>query len=178
MDLWDNPMQTDRFEFVEYAAAALKRARELGAWAVESHPGPMELNIPAIKGIGDSLIYLVDRYPGNEGELSIYDVDFKWLTGERKPAGFGEGNFRALFESMELDQIRRGVLDPARPRRRISSTVRPPETPSGMDLRAGVKAKRLAKATHPAAGDRRKRCDPPERPSTSRRSAARARRHA
>ena len=26
--------------------------------------------------------------------------------------GFGEGNFRALFESIEEDQIRRGVLDP------------------------------------------------------------------
>jgi len=24
--------------------------------------------------------------------------------------GFGEGNFRALFESIELDQIQRGVL--------------------------------------------------------------------
>jgi 4-hydroxyphenylpyruvate dioxygenase len=24
--------------------------------------------------------------------------------------GFGEGNFKALFESLELDQIRRGVL--------------------------------------------------------------------
>ena len=28
--------------------------------------------------------------------------------------GFGEGNFRALFESIELDQIRRGVLGPER----------------------------------------------------------------
>jgi 4-hydroxyphenylpyruvate dioxygenase len=27
--------------------------------------------------------------------------------------GFGEGNFRALFESIELEQIRRGVLKPA-----------------------------------------------------------------
>ena len=26
--------------------------------------------------------------------------------------GFGEGNFRALFESIERDQIRRGVLKP------------------------------------------------------------------
>jgi 4-hydroxyphenylpyruvate dioxygenase len=26
--------------------------------------------------------------------------------------GFGEGNFRALFESIEEDQIRRGVLSP------------------------------------------------------------------
>ena len=25
--------------------------------------------------------------------------------------GFGEGNFKALFESIELDQIRRGVID-------------------------------------------------------------------
>jgi len=25
--------------------------------------------------------------------------------------GFGEGNFKALFESMELDQVRRGVLE-------------------------------------------------------------------
>ena len=35
--------------------------------------GPMELNIPAIVGIGGSLIYFVDRY----GDRSIYDVDFK-----------------------------------------------------------------------------------------------------
>ena len=35
------------------AAAAYKRALELGAWGVESTAGPMELNIPAIKGIGD-----------------------------------------------------------------------------------------------------------------------------
>ena len=27
--------------------------------------------------------------------------------------GFGEGNFRALFESIELDQVRRGVLKDA-----------------------------------------------------------------
>jgi 4-hydroxyphenylpyruvate dioxygenase len=27
--------------------------------------------------------------------------------------GFGEGNFKALFESMERDQLRRGVLSPS-----------------------------------------------------------------
>jgi len=43
----------------------------------------MELNIPAIKGIGDSLIYLVDRWRGKGGrtggigDISIYDVDFE-----------------------------------------------------------------------------------------------------
>jgi len=66
---------------VKDAAAAFRRSVELGAWGVEAHPGPMELAIPAIKGIGDSLIYLVDRYPGNAGNHSIYDVDFKPLPG-------------------------------------------------------------------------------------------------
>ena len=47
----------------------------------------MELNIPAIKGIGDSLIYLVDRY---DAEGSIYDVDFRPIEGaDPAPAGAG-----------------------------------------------------------------------------------------
>jgi 4-hydroxyphenylpyruvate dioxygenase len=75
---------------VKDAAKAYKRALELGA---KPHLGPvgvMELNIPAIQGIGGSLIYLVDRYPGNNGELSIYDVDFVPIEGtERHPKGAG-----------------------------------------------------------------------------------------
>jgi 4-hydroxyphenylpyruvate dioxygenase len=139
-DLWDNPMGTDGFEFVEYtapdavalgrlfermgfaatarhrskavtlyrqgdanfivnaepesfaqafarlhgpsvcamafrvrdAASAYQRAVRLGARPVAGKVGPMELNIPAIEGVGGSLIYLVDRY----GERTIYDVDF------------------------------------------------------------------------------------------------------
>ncbi|ALM86366.1 4-hydroxyphenylpyruvate dioxygenase [Bordetella sp. N] len=67
---------------VDDAAAAYRRALELGAWGFDSHSGPMELNIPAIKGIGDSLIYLVDRWRGKAGhggigDISIYDVDFE-----------------------------------------------------------------------------------------------------
>ena len=58
---------------VRDAAAAFERAVELGATPVASNPGPMELNIPAIEGIGGSRIYLVDRY-GDAG--SIYDIDF------------------------------------------------------------------------------------------------------
>jgi 4-hydroxyphenylpyruvate dioxygenase len=139
-DLWDNPMATDGFEFVEYTAPdvsqlhtlfkrmgfrdvakhrsknvtlyrqgeinfivnaepdshgarfakahgpsacamafrvkdapyAYRRALSLGAKPFQSTVGPMELNIPAIEGIGGSVIYLVDRY----GENTIYDVDF------------------------------------------------------------------------------------------------------
>ncbi|MGH8606740.1 MAG: 4-hydroxyphenylpyruvate dioxygenase family protein, partial [Gammaproteobacteria bacterium] len=57
---------------VKNASVAHQRALELGAEPHQGHIGPMELNIPAIRGIGQSLIYLVDRY----GERSIYDVDF------------------------------------------------------------------------------------------------------
>ena len=57
---------------VKDAAFALKRAVDLGARAVETPVGPMELQIPAIEGIGGSIIYLVDRY----GDRTIYDVDF------------------------------------------------------------------------------------------------------
>ncbi len=57
---------------VRDAAFALRRAIEKGAKPVETRVGPMELRIPAIEGIGGSLIYLVDRY----GDRTIYDVDF------------------------------------------------------------------------------------------------------
>ncbi len=68
---------------VDNAAHAYQRALELGAWGFDNKAGPMELNIPAIKGIGDSLIYFVDRWQGKGGaqagaigNISIYDVDF------------------------------------------------------------------------------------------------------
>ena len=49
---------------VQDAKAAYERAIALGAWGYAGVAGPGELNIPAIKGIGDSLIYLVDRWRG------------------------------------------------------------------------------------------------------------------
>ena len=69
------------------AAAAYARAIALGAKPVAGKLGPMELNIPAIEGIGGSLLYFVDRY-GERG--SIYDVDFRWLDA-RDPAPAGNG---------------------------------------------------------------------------------------
>jgi 4-hydroxyphenylpyruvate dioxygenase len=152
-DLWDNPMGTDGFEFIEYtgpdpaalaalfermgfiaaarhrsknvtlyqqgdinfilnaepesfaqafarlhgpsvcaiafrvadAAAAYRRAIALGARPVHGKLGPMELNIPAIEGIGGSLIYLVDRY----GDRTIYDVEFVPLGAAPAAGGVG-----------------------------------------------------------------------------------------
>jgi 4-hydroxyphenylpyruvate dioxygenase len=66
---------------------AYKRALDLGAQPVELRPGPMELNLPAIKGIGGAPLYLIDRY---EDGKSIYDIDFEFLEGvDRHPVGHG-----------------------------------------------------------------------------------------
>ena len=62
---------------VKDAASALRLAVERGAKAVQGPVGPMELNIPAITGIGGSNLYLVDRY----GAQAIYDVDFVPIPG-------------------------------------------------------------------------------------------------
>jgi len=72
---------------VKDSHAAYERALSLGAQPVELPTGPMELRLPAIKGIGGAPLYLIDRF--EEGR-SIYDIDFEWLDGvERHPRGHG-----------------------------------------------------------------------------------------
>ncbi|RYE66159.1 MAG: 4-hydroxyphenylpyruvate dioxygenase, partial [Oxalobacteraceae bacterium] len=66
---------------------AYARALELGAIPMEIPTGPMELRLPAIKGIGGAPLYLIDRF---EDGRSIYDIDFEFIDGvERRPAGHG-----------------------------------------------------------------------------------------
>ena len=66
---------------------AYARALELGAQPIEIPTGPMELRLPAIKGIGGAPLYLIDRF--DQGR-AIYDIDFDWVAGaERHPAGHG-----------------------------------------------------------------------------------------
>lgn len=72
---------------VRDAARAYALALERGAEPVDVQTGPMELRLPAIRGIGGSIIYLIDRYGD---DLSIYDIDFNYLPGvDRRPAGAG-----------------------------------------------------------------------------------------
>ena len=72
---------------VRDAASAYRRVLELGAWAVPTQVEVMELNIPAIHGVGSSRIYFVDRHR----EFSIYDVDFVPIPGveQHPPAQHG-----------------------------------------------------------------------------------------
>ncbi|HEX6020215.1 MAG TPA: VOC family protein, partial [Burkholderiaceae bacterium] len=86
---------------------AYARALELGAQPIEMPTGPMELRLPAIKGIGGAPLYLIDRFddspqapqgggpasggraPARDGK-SIYDIDFEWVDGvPRRPIGHG-----------------------------------------------------------------------------------------
>ena len=70
---------------------AYARALDLGAQPVDVPTGPMELKLPAIKGIGGAPLYLIDRF---EDGRSIYDIDFEFLPAyqdmkQRHPRGHG-----------------------------------------------------------------------------------------
>ena len=66
---------------------AFNRALELGAQPIDIPTGPMELRLPAIKGIGGAPIYLIDRF---EDGKSVYDIDFEFVEGaDTHPTGYG-----------------------------------------------------------------------------------------
>jgi 4-hydroxyphenylpyruvate dioxygenase len=72
---------------VRNAHQAFRRALELGAQPIDLPTGPMELRLPAIKGIGGAPLYLIDRF---EDGKSIYDIDFEFIAGvDRHPRGHG-----------------------------------------------------------------------------------------
>jgi 4-hydroxyphenylpyruvate dioxygenase len=62
---------------VRDAGYAFRHSTERGAWEMPTRAAAMELNIPGIYGVGNSLIYFVDRY----SDFSIYDVDFVPIPG-------------------------------------------------------------------------------------------------
>jgi 4-hydroxyphenylpyruvate dioxygenase len=69
------------------AKHAYRRAIELGAESADVSLGSLVLDVPAIKGIGNSLLYFVDVY-GAKG--SAFDAEFDWLD-KRDPTPVGEG---------------------------------------------------------------------------------------
>lgn len=91
---------------VNDARAAFKRALEKGAAPVQGNVGPMELNIPAIEGIGGSRLYLVDRY----GENTIYDVDFEPVEAASPIEGGVEGSEAVLSTGLTyIDHLTHNV---------------------------------------------------------------------
>jgi 4-hydroxyphenylpyruvate dioxygenase len=75
---------------VKDAGQAFSLAVERGAEPVDVSTGPMELRLPAVRGIGGSIIYLIDRYEYEDGGLSVFDIDFVYEQGvDRHPVGAG-----------------------------------------------------------------------------------------
>jgi len=87
---------------VRDAAAAYKRALERGAWAVPTHVEVMELNIPAIHGVGRSRLYFVDRHK----EFSIYDVDFVPIPSvERDPPALAGLHWFGIVQYIGVERM-------------------------------------------------------------------------
>jgi 4-hydroxyphenylpyruvate dioxygenase len=86
------------------AGQAFERALALGAEAADVAPAQKLLDVPAIKGIGGSLLYFVDRF-GEKG--SPYDDEFTWL-GARDPRPEGTGLF---YIDHLTHNVHRGRMD-------------------------------------------------------------------
>ena len=83
------------------ADAAFRRALDLGTWEIPVRAKAMELNIPAIHGVGESLVYFVDRY----NEFSIYDIDFRAIpTVDPHPPAIGGLHFFGIVQYIGVDR--------------------------------------------------------------------------
>jgi 4-hydroxyphenylpyruvate dioxygenase len=81
------------------ATQACERAISLGAEPAEAISAQKTLDVPLIKGIGGSLLYLVDRY---SAKGSAYGAEFDWL-GARDPRPVGAGGPEERPSSIYLD---------------------------------------------------------------------------
>ncbi|MBL8352127.1 MAG: 4-hydroxyphenylpyruvate dioxygenase [Burkholderiaceae bacterium] len=87
---------------VRDAAAAYRRALDRGAWAVPTHVEVMELNIPAIHGVGASRIYFVDRCQ----DFSIWDVDFVAIpTVDPRPPAIAGLHWFGIVQYVGTDRL-------------------------------------------------------------------------
>jgi 4-hydroxyphenylpyruvate dioxygenase len=99
--LTEKPMITAIALRVRDASSAYRRALARGAWAVPARVEVMELNIPAVHGVGTSRIYFVDRHK----EFSIYDVDFTPIpTVDQKPPALAGLHFFGIVQYIGNDR--------------------------------------------------------------------------
>lgn len=86
---------------VRDANAAYLHALEMGAWAIQTRAGVMELNIPGVHGAGDSILYFVDRF----SDFSIYDVDFKPIpNAPASPPALAGMHFFGVVQAIGRDR--------------------------------------------------------------------------
>jgi 4-hydroxyphenylpyruvate dioxygenase len=86
---------------VRDADAAYRRALELGGWEIPVRAQALELNIPGIHGVGESLIYFIDRYD----EFSIFDIDFRAIPGvDPNPPAIAGLNFFGIVQYVGVNR--------------------------------------------------------------------------
>ena len=86
---------------VRDAGFAHRHCLDLGAWDMPTRASAMELHIPGIHGVGDSLIYFVDRY----ADFSIYDVDFVPLPqAPRQPPALAGLHWFGIVQTILADR--------------------------------------------------------------------------
>ncbi len=86
------------------AKHAYERAIAMGAEPADPKDGTKSLDVPAIKGIGGSLLYFIERY-GEKG--NAYDEEFAWL-GKRDPKPEGVGLY---YLDHLTHNVHRGRMD-------------------------------------------------------------------
>jgi 4-hydroxyphenylpyruvate dioxygenase len=87
---------------VENAAAALDRAQALFDTPFRQAVGPGELEIPAVRGLGGSLIYFID--PGSDLGR-VWDIEFKAVGGEETTTEAGLARVDHISQSMLYDEM-------------------------------------------------------------------------
>ncbi len=99
---WEMPTRASAMELnIPGIHFAWRRSQDLGAWEMPTRASAMELNIPGIHGVGDSLIYFVDRYR----DFSIYDVDFVPLPGaEAQPPAVAGLHYFGVVQTILSDR--------------------------------------------------------------------------
>ena len=87
---------------VENAAATLARAKMLGAQVFTQPVGPGELEIPAIRGAGGSIMHFIDSH----SDLArVWDIEFKPVQQEPSVATAGLTKIDHIAQTMDYGEL-------------------------------------------------------------------------
>jgi len=87
---------------VDDAEATVERARALGAEPFLQAPGPGQLDVPAIHGVGGGVIYFIDR---KSGLAKIWDVEFAPTNDGEAPTEAGLAGIDHLGQTMDYGDM-------------------------------------------------------------------------
>jgi 4-hydroxyphenylpyruvate dioxygenase len=92
---------------VESAAAALDRAEKLCDTPFRQKVGPGELEIPAVRGVGGSLVYFLDP---TSKLAKVWDLEFERVTAAANDIGAGLAVVDHISQSMQYEEMLSWIL--------------------------------------------------------------------